>query len=328
MRRRRAPGALERPAPSSVDPRVAHAAASADRWRRPCSHRNRTPPGTDGDGLGGGGLGEALLPGGGEASEAQGEADQQRRAAQVEGAQQQQLILHRPFQLDGFVRFVGQQWAALLRERPGAPGCRLRPRAPLRCFSARPRPPVALPLTSRHLPAARCAAGAIGSCLRAILGQGRGPLSLLQVRPGARRRALRGSSVAASPKRRAAPSLAPTPLSARSQALLGADRTGRPGSRGDPRRRGRRAAPGALVPTPPCPRRAPRPPRPPPPPPLRQASRLEELQARVGVPYDPSNALHQEALRELWDLAFPGGAGACVRACVRVCVCVYVCVCV
>ncbi|KAI8474779.1 MAG: engulfment and motility protein [Monoraphidium minutum] len=39
---------------------------------------------------------------------------------------------------------------------------------------------------------------------------------------------------------------------------------------------------------------------------LIQASRLEELQARVGVPYDGANPLHQEGLRELWALAFPG----------------------
>jgi hypothetical protein len=45
-----------------------------------------------------------------------------------------------------------------------------------------------------------------------------------------------------------------------------------------------------------------------PPPAARpQASRLEELQERVGVSYDPANTLHQEALRELWDVAFTGG---------------------
>ncbi len=38
---------------------------------------------------------------------------------------------------------------------------------------------------------------------------------------------------------------------------------------------------------------------------LVQAARLEELQARVGIPYDPANALHREGLKELWDLAFP-----------------------
>ncbi|GBF88203.1 hypothetical protein Rsub_00915 [Raphidocelis subcapitata] len=39
---------------------------------------------------------------------------------------------------------------------------------------------------------------------------------------------------------------------------------------------------------------------------LVQAARLDELQARVGVPYAPDNPLHREALLELWDLAFPG----------------------
>jgi hypothetical protein len=41
--------------------------------------------------------------------------------------------------------------------------------------------------------------------------------------------------------------------------------------------------------------------------PRPQASRLEDLQARVGVAYDPGNASHQESLRELWGIAFPGG---------------------
>jgi hypothetical protein len=37
-----------------------------------------------------------------------------------------------------------------------------------------------------------------------------------------------------------------------------------------------------------------------------QAERLEELQERLAVPYDGLNPAHQEQLRELWALAFPG----------------------
>uniref|UniRef100_A0A383WJC3 ELMO domain-containing protein n=1 Tax=Tetradesmus obliquus TaxID=3088 RepID=A0A383WJC3_TETOB len=39
---------------------------------------------------------------------------------------------------------------------------------------------------------------------------------------------------------------------------------------------------------------------------LVQAERLEELQERLAVPYDGANPAHQEQLRELWGLAFPG----------------------
>lgn len=39
---------------------------------------------------------------------------------------------------------------------------------------------------------------------------------------------------------------------------------------------------------------------------LLQAERLEELQERLAVPYDGANPAHQEQLRELWGLAFPG----------------------
>ncbi|KAF8071076.1 elmoA [Scenedesmus sp. PABB004] len=41
---------------------------------------------------------------------------------------------------------------------------------------------------------------------------------------------------------------------------------------------------------------------------LVQAERLEELQERLAVPYDGANPAHQDALRELWALAFPGEA--------------------
>lgn len=51
------------------------------------------------------------------------------------------------------------------------------------------------------------------------------------------------------------------------------------------------------------------PPPPPPKPPRRapnQAARLDDLQARVGVPFDGLGALHSEALQELWSLTFAG----------------------
>eukprot|EP00882_Tetradesmus_deserticola_P010077 GHRQ01010647.1.p1 GENE.GHRQ01010647.1~~GHRQ01010647.1.p1 ORF type:complete len:282 (+),score=135.86 GHRQ01010647.1:467-1312(+) len=39
---------------------------------------------------------------------------------------------------------------------------------------------------------------------------------------------------------------------------------------------------------------------------LTQAERLEELQERLAVPHDSANPAHQQQLRELWALAFPG----------------------
>lgn len=134
------------------------------RYLRTCSAqldqldmRRRRPQGDDG-------LGEALLPADQEVSEQEGRQWRQQ--------DRQELIVHRPFDLEAFLRFVWERWTALLR--------------------------------------------AVASCLRGLLGQQAATLSLVQ------------------------------------------------------------------------------------------SARLEELQCRVGVPFDQSNALHQEGLRELWDLAFPG----------------------
>lgn len=40
--------------------------------------------------------------------------------------------------------------------------------------------------------------------------------------------------------------------------------------------------------------------------PVLQAERLEELQETLSIPFDGSDPSHQDQLRELWALAFPG----------------------